>query len=61
MWARMKTLAGTVAALALVDGFFEWKAIKGQRAKQPYAIVMKSTALRSGSEGYGRTGRAGIR
>ena len=21
-----------------VDGFFEWKAIKGQRAKQPYAI-----------------------
>ncbi len=25
-----------------VDGFFEWKAIKGQRAKQPYAIAMKS-------------------
>src|ERR1700747_1367616 len=24
-----------------VDGFFEWKAIKGQRAKQPYAIAMK--------------------
>ena len=24
-----------------VDGFFEWKAIKGQRAKQPYAIGMK--------------------
>jgi hypothetical protein len=23
-----------------VDGFFEWKAIKGQRVKQPYAIVM---------------------
>jgi len=23
-----------------VDGFFEWKAIKGQRAKQPYAIAM---------------------
>jgi putative SOS response-associated peptidase YedK len=22
-----------------VDGFFEWKAIKGRRAKQPYAIV----------------------
>jgi putative SOS response-associated peptidase YedK len=21
-----------------VDGFFEWKAIKGQKAKQPYAI-----------------------
>jgi putative SOS response-associated peptidase YedK len=24
-----------------VDGFFEWKAIKGQRAKQPYAVAMK--------------------
>jgi putative SOS response-associated peptidase YedK len=24
-----------------VDGFFEWKAIKGHRAKQPYAIAMK--------------------
>lgn len=24
-----------------VDGFFEWKPIKGQRAKQPYAIAMK--------------------
>jgi hypothetical protein len=23
-----------------VDGFFEWKAIKGQRTKQPYAIAM---------------------
>jgi hypothetical protein len=25
-----------------VDGFFEWKAIKGQSAKQPYAIAMKN-------------------
>ena len=24
-----------------VDGFFEWKAIKGQKAKQPCAIAMK--------------------
>jgi putative SOS response-associated peptidase YedK len=24
-----------------VDGFYEWKAVKGQRAKQPYAIAMK--------------------
>jgi putative SOS response-associated peptidase YedK len=24
-----------------VDGFFEWCAIKGARAKQPYAIAMK--------------------
>ena len=23
-----------------IDGFFEWKAIKGQKAKQPYAIAM---------------------
>jgi putative SOS response-associated peptidase YedK len=27
-----------------VDGFFEWKAIKGQKAKQPYAIAMKAGA-----------------
>jgi putative SOS response-associated peptidase YedK len=24
-----------------VDGFFEWRAIKGQKAKQSYAIAMK--------------------
>jgi putative SOS response-associated peptidase YedK len=24
-----------------VDGFFEWKAIKGQKTKQPYAVAMK--------------------
>jgi SOS response associated peptidase (SRAP) len=24
-----------------VDGFFEWRAIKGARGKQPYAIAMK--------------------
>jgi putative SOS response-associated peptidase YedK len=27
-----------------VDGFFEWKAIKGQKTKQPYAIAMKDGA-----------------
>jgi putative SOS response-associated peptidase YedK len=27
-----------------VDGFFEWKGIKGQKAKQPYAIAMKDGA-----------------
>ena len=27
-----------------VDGFFEWEAIKGQKAKQPYAIAMKDGA-----------------
>jgi putative SOS response-associated peptidase YedK len=27
-----------------VDGFFEWKAIKGQKVKQPYAIAMKDGA-----------------
>jgi len=25
-----------------IDNFFEWKAIKGQKTKQPYAIAMKS-------------------
>ncbi len=25
-----------------IDGFFEWKAIKGQKARQPYAIAMKN-------------------
>jgi len=25
-----------------VDGFFEWKAIRGQKAKQPFAIAMKN-------------------
>ncbi len=24
-----------------VDGFFEWKAIRGQKTKQPFAIAMK--------------------
>jgi len=24
-----------------IDGFFEWKAIKGQKARQPFAIAMK--------------------
>jgi putative SOS response-associated peptidase YedK len=28
-----------------VDGFFEWKAIKGQKAKQPFAIAMKDGSL----------------
>jgi putative SOS response-associated peptidase YedK len=27
-----------------VDSFYEWKAIKGQRAKQPYAIAMRDGA-----------------
>jgi hypothetical protein len=27
-----------------VDGFFEWRVIKGQRAKLPYAIAMKDGA-----------------
>jgi hypothetical protein len=28
-------------AILPVDGFFEWKVIRGQKAKQPYAIAMK--------------------
>jgi putative SOS response-associated peptidase YedK len=27
-----------------VDGFFEWRGIRGQKAKQPYAIAMKDGA-----------------
>ena len=27
-----------------VDGFFEWRAIRGARAKQPYAIAMKDAS-----------------
>ena len=38
-----------------VDGFFEWKAIKGQ-GKQPYAIAMKDGSL-SVLAGCGRTGK----
>ena len=30
-----------------VDGFFEWKGIKGQKAKQPYAIAMKDGTSQS--------------
>jgi len=39
-----------------VDGFFEWKAIKGQKAKQSYAIAMWTVA-RSALAGCGRTGK----
>jgi putative SOS response-associated peptidase YedK len=33
---------GLQSCIVPVDGFFEWKAIKGQKTKQPYAIAMKS-------------------
>lgn len=32
-------------ALMPIDGYFEWQAIKGQKAKQPYAIAMKDGEL----------------
>ena len=35
------SLRSTRRCIVPVDGFFEWKAIKGQKAKQPYAIAMK--------------------
>jgi len=31
----------TGAVVFCLDGFYEWKAIRGQSAKQPYAIAMK--------------------
>jgi putative SOS response-associated peptidase YedK len=49
-----------------VDGFFEWKAIKGAKTKQPYAIAMKMARrsglgelegeLRSGAKNFPRSG-----
>jgi putative SOS response-associated peptidase YedK len=27
-----------------IDGFFEWRAVKGEKAKQPFAIAMKDGA-----------------
>ena len=29
-------------ALMPIDGYFEWKAIRGEKTKQPYAIAMKT-------------------
>ena len=39
-----------------VDGFFEWRAIMGQKAKQPYAIAMKDGA--SDLLPFGRIGKS---
>jgi len=39
-----------------VDGFFEWKAIKGQQAEQPFAIAMKDGSP-SGIAGLGENYR----
>ena len=43
-----------------VDGFFEWRAIRGARAKQPYAIAMKDGSPLAWQD-YGRTGRTRTR
>src|SRR5262249_48798353 len=43
-----------------IDGFFEWKAIKGQKAKQPYAIAMKDGSP-FGIAVFGRTGKNRLR
>jgi hypothetical protein len=42
-WRLRRRRARPQAPLHHAGGrlFFEWKAIKGQRAKQPYAIAMK--------------------
>jgi putative SOS response-associated peptidase YedK len=42
-----------------VDGFFEWKAIKGEKAKQPYAIAMKGGAPFAPE--FGRIGKNRLR
>jgi putative SOS response-associated peptidase YedK len=38
-----------------VDGFFEWRAIRGAGRKQPYGIAMKNSSP-FGQQGSGRTG-----
>jgi putative SOS response-associated peptidase YedK len=37
MRAASLVRASAEACIVPVDGFFEWKAVKGQKAKQPYA------------------------
>jgi putative SOS response-associated peptidase YedK len=39
-----------------IDGFFEWKAVKGEKIKQPFAIAMKDGSP-FGLAPFGRTGR----
>jgi putative SOS response-associated peptidase YedK len=46
--------------IVAVDGFFEWKAIKGQKAKQPYAIAMNDGSP-FGLGGLWRTGKTDLR
>jgi hypothetical protein len=43
-----------------MDGFFAWKAIKGQKAKQLYAIAMKDGS-RSVSPAFAKLEGAGLR
>jgi putative SOS response-associated peptidase YedK len=35
-----------------VDGFFEWRGVRGARAKQPYAIAMKDGSANFSEAGY---------
>jgi putative SOS response-associated peptidase YedK len=39
--AMFKAAYARRRCLVPIDNFFEWRAIKGQKAKQPYAIAMK--------------------
>ena len=39
--AMFKSAYRSRRALMPIDGFFEWKATKGEAVKQPYAIAMK--------------------
>jgi len=54
--ARAPSLDDGARASSRSAGFLEWKAIKGQRAKQPYAIAMKGSGIRPGRH-LGETGR----
>ena len=44
-WHVQVRLTATVRAPKPLDGYFEWKAIRGEKTKQPYAIAMKPFAL----------------
>jgi putative SOS response-associated peptidase YedK len=64
--ASLPTFRGAYAKrrrIVPVESFFEWRAIKGARAKQPYAVAMKDRTPFT-IAGFGRTGiirKAGFR
>jgi putative SOS response-associated peptidase YedK len=57
--ARLPTFRAAYAkrrCIVPVDCFFEWRAVKGARAKQPFAMLQRKTARRSPLAVCGKTG-----